>query len=507
MAQSRFYTSTAQPTVLLSSITPSSTVINVQAVTGFPLSFPYVLALDYGNSAEELVLVTSAVGTSLTVTRAFDGTSGAAHNAGAAVRHTWCGADGNDSRAHEGSVSAVHGVSGTIVGTTDIQVLTNKTLTNPVINSGTLSGTFAGTPQFGTVNFRQTPGTVTALSVRVTGEAADRFQVLANGQISLGGGTVAPDVVLSRASANVLALESGDQLNLLNINAADAGSVGQAFQIGLQSAQNLKASDRVIQSANNGVAAVLDVQPSGGNLRVFNAATSTSSTATLANNGQLAITSPNTGAITHFSINSPVGSSTSASLIDASRGAQARFNVSNNGTVTINTNGAASSNQLSMVADAASTGDIILAQQGANTKFRVDANGNTTIAGNTVGTGTGSFQVETQTTGLVASAGWTVGSFNARRTAGVASIRITMVRSGANITATAAGNISETDVCTIPAGWRTPQASVHSIYANAGSMDGDVNTDTTGLCTISTLSGGATIATGDTMVFNFTYVL
>lgn len=147
MAQARYYSSTAQPTVLTSGITSVQTTINVLATTGFPASVPYILALDYNTPSEEIVLVTAQAGTTLTVTRAYDGTSGTTHNSSAGVRHTWTAKDGNDSRFHEGSSQNVHGIGAlsSVVGTLDVQTLTNKTMTAPVLNNPTInSATFGG---------------------------------------------------------------------------------------------------------------------------------------------------------------------------------------------------------------------------------------------------------------------------------------------------------------------------------------------------------------------------
>jgi hypothetical protein len=169
MAQSRYYSATAQPTVLTAGITNATTVINVLAATGFPASTPFILALDYNTPSEEIVLVTIQAGTNLTVTRAYDGTSATSHNAGAGVRHTWTAMDGNDSRAHEAASTGVHGlaIGSAVVGVNDTQTLLSKTLTAPAIN-----GNIGGTSSFVNVNGHLgglTAGSTSQFAVDVNG--------------------------------------------------------------------------------------------------------------------------------------------------------------------------------------------------------------------------------------------------------------------------------------------------------------------------------------------------
>ena len=133
----RYFSSTAQRTTLSAGIGAGDTVITLGAVTGFPPTKPFTLVLDPDTASEEIVEVTGGSGTSLVVTRGVDGTAAVSHSAGAVVWHGMTARDLDEPNAHVNASSGVHGVSGYVVGTTDSQTLTNKTidyLTNAILN-------------------------------------------------------------------------------------------------------------------------------------------------------------------------------------------------------------------------------------------------------------------------------------------------------------------------------------------------------------------------------------
>ena len=157
----RKYSSRAQQTTLSSAITDtatSMTVVSGSAVMGGKTltgSQTYTLVIDPDTSLEEIVDVTLySSGNTLTITRNRDGSSAVAHSAGAVVRHMIIGRDLQEANDHIEASSAVHGLSGTVVGTTDSQTLSAKTLTTPTVNGATLTGTVTSTATItgGTVN-------------------------------------------------------------------------------------------------------------------------------------------------------------------------------------------------------------------------------------------------------------------------------------------------------------------------------------------------------------------
>jgi hypothetical protein len=148
----RYYSAIAVDNTLASAITSSSTsmILNVSPV-GYPTTYPFVLAVDYNAAAEELVLVTAASGTTLTISRGFNGTSAQSHAVGAVIRHVITAQDLTDAATHQAASSGVHGVLGSVVGTTDTQVLTNKDLTSSTNTfPSTLGNTFTINAQTGT---------------------------------------------------------------------------------------------------------------------------------------------------------------------------------------------------------------------------------------------------------------------------------------------------------------------------------------------------------------------
>jgi len=200
---------------LVGGITGAAASLVVDVTTGLP-SVPFTLLLDPGLGVEEIATVTVVSGTTLTVTRGVDGTSAQSHDNGAEVRHAYSARDFQDSRDHEANTTTAHGATGAVVGTTNTQTLTNKTLDAPTLSGTTTAGPVNAAAVAGTTgtftgalsasNFQnavsdqgpgtspQSVGTGTVAvynAPSVTGDGVKQFKITASYQSMIG--TVAGD--------------------------------------------------------------------------------------------------------------------------------------------------------------------------------------------------------------------------------------------------------------------------------------------------------------------------
>jgi hypothetical protein len=162
------YATNVPQTTLTGLINSTATVASVFSSSGWPTTFPFTAILDIGTSLQEPVDVTNITGTTWTITRAIDGTVGFTHGVGATVTHGDIGRDFREARAHiDASTSndttghSVHGlaVGSSVVGTTDTQTLTNKTIS---------TGTFTGAQTMGSGNWSGS-GILTEAALGTTG--------------------------------------------------------------------------------------------------------------------------------------------------------------------------------------------------------------------------------------------------------------------------------------------------------------------------------------------------
>lgn len=125
----RRYSNVAPAALLNTGINASDTAYALTTGTGFPPT-PFPLILDFDGAAEEAVLVTGMSGANVTnCTRGYDGTTAQSHSVGATCVHGMIAKDAEEASQHTSSTGA-HGTASPIVGTTDAQTLTNKTISS-----------------------------------------------------------------------------------------------------------------------------------------------------------------------------------------------------------------------------------------------------------------------------------------------------------------------------------------------------------------------------------------
>ena len=242
----RKYSSRSQQTTLSAALTSSAgttTVVSGSTLAGgvtISAGETFTVVIDPDTALEEIVDITAISGNTLTITRAIDGSSGVAHSAGAVVRHMAMGRDYREANTHIEATTG-HGATGAVVGTTNTQTLTNKTLTSPTITgTGAIAGTFTGNLT-GNVT-----GNVSGTSGSTTGNAA----TVTNGVYTTDTGTVTSTMIANgtivNADINASAAIDKTKISGTAVTVADTGTV----------TSTMIADDTIVNADVNSAAAI-----------------------------------------------------------------------------------------------------------------------------------------------------------------------------------------------------------------------------------------------------------
>ena len=239
----RKYSSRSQQTTLSGALTSSGTSATVVSGTsllgGVTVSAGelFTVVLDPDTALEEIVDVSATSGNTLTIVRGRDGSTGVAHSAGAVVRHMAIGRDYREANTHIEASSGVHGLTGSVVGTTDTQTLTNKTIdtaSNTITGAVTLTGTQTLTNKTLTsptiTGTGAIAGTFTGnLTGNVTGTVSGNAGTVTNGVYTTDTGTVTSTMIANgtivNTDINSAAAIDKTKISGTAVTVADSGTV------------------------------------------------------------------------------------------------------------------------------------------------------------------------------------------------------------------------------------------------------------------------------------------
>ena len=410
----RNFSATAIQTSLVNSITSAATgdtttSVAVVSVSGFPSTVPYTLILDPDGSKEEVVTVTAATSTTLTITRGQDNTQAVSHAAGTSVRHGVSGRDFKEEQTHQAArgydndtailasagLTHIHGLAandGNVVGSLQAVTLTRKTLTTPTINGATLTGTVSSTASIVVSG----AGTITGLSSAgmVSSSAAPKDYV----DSILGSATAASTSATSAATSATSAATSATSA------ATSATSAATSASSALTSATSATTS---ASSASTSAASALTSQTAAAT-SATSAATSATSAATSASSALTSQTAAATSATSASTSATSAAASATAAGTSATSAAASATAAATSATSAAASATAASTSQ---TAAATSASSALTSASSAATSASSAATSATSSAASTSAAATSAASAATSATSAASSATSAASSF------------------------------------------------------------------------------------------------
>lgn len=484
----RYYSSVAAETTLVGSITNASTSIQLASTVGLPALTPFTMALDYETASEELVEVTAVAGPTLTVTRAIDGTSATSHNSGARCRHVSSARDFADSRSHENASTNVHGIgaSAAVVGTSTTQTLSNKTLNAATGTLDRIDITSSGTPWTTSVSG------VTANVVDLFRWKQDTSATHEVSSVTNSGGFKARNASpAADAVNNTYRFRATKDDGSTDIFFVLSGGHVKTFPATGESGITIQPSD---SSASVRAIALRDPADSLDRFVVWR-------------DGHVDINGSN-AAFSTFDVTAPA-----APVADMMRvmdnGGTSQFAVQSTGRTL--------ANRGATVAQPSILSGTVLQVGGSNVGYTGNLQtwvspSNTVVASiDEAGHLTSATSSVTGTSVVTVATGWSLGVATAIIRAGIATVNLFITRTGADIPASSAGNITDTAFGTIAAGVRPNSAfgaEEMTFILSDGFGDGAARmTPTTGAIEIVSWSANGAIVAGRNYRMTMTYSL